>query len=124
MLHRIFITIGLLVLALPAAVLAHGSTEPRHGGKLIMVDGETQVEAVPVPEGLDIYVSEEDQPHAATGLEGSVMVTDDPASKTELRPMEANRLRAPGVKPKLGQAILVTVIDKATGIKTFATFQY
>jgi hypothetical protein len=113
-----------LALASPAAALAHGSTVPRHGGMLIMVDGETQVEAVPVPEGLDIYVSEEDQPHAASGLEGSVMVKDDPVGKTELRPMEANRLRAPGVVPKPGQAILVTVIDKATGIKTFATFQY
>jgi hypothetical protein len=33
-------------------------------------------------------------------------------------------MRAPGVVPRPGQAILVTVIDKATGIKTFATFQY
>ena len=89
-----------------------------------MVDGETQVEAVPVPEGLDIYVSEEDQPHEATGLEGNVMVKDAPASRTELQPMEANRLRAPGMVPKPGQALVVTIIDKATGLRTFATFQY
>ena len=102
-----------LTAALPAAALAHGSTIPRHGGKLILVDGETQVEVVPVPEGLDIYVSEEDQPHEANGLEGNVVVKDDPASRTELQPMEANRLRAPGVVPKPGQALVVTIIDKA-----------
>jgi hypothetical protein len=118
------LAISALVLALPAAALAHGSTKPRHGGVLIMVDGETQVEAVPVAEGLDIYVSEEDQPHEATGLEGHVVVKDDPASRTALQPMDANRLRAPGMVPKAGQALVVTLIDRATGLRTFATFQY
>jgi len=110
--------------ALPGVALAHGSTKPHHGGMLVMVDGEIQVEAVAVPEGLDIYVSEEDQPHAATGLEGSVVVKDAPATRTSLQPMDGNHLRAAGIAPVAGQTIVVTIIDKATGVRNFATFQY
>ena len=121
---RALVAIPALALALPAAAHAHGSSAPRHGGRLILVDGETQIEAVPVPDGLDIYVSEEDQPHEASGLEGNVTVKDAPASRTALKPMDANRLRAPGLVPRAGQAIVVSLIDKATGLRTFATFQY
>ncbi|MEP7221764.1 MAG: hypothetical protein ABI673_03740 [Novosphingobium sp.] len=112
------------LVSLPSAALAHGSTQPHHGGTLVMVDGEVQVEAVRVPEGLDIYVSEEDQPHEATGLEGSVVVKDLPASRVALTPMDANRLRAAGMTPAAGQTIIVTITDKATGVRSFATFQY
>lgn len=118
------LALAVVGLAMPGAAMAHGSTKPHHGGMLVMVDGEVQVEAVPVPEGLDVYVSEEDQPHEATGLEGSVMVKDAPASRVDLKPMDANRLRAAGVAPVAGQTIVVTIIDKATGVRIFATFQY
>ena len=114
----------LVLLALPGIALAHGSTKPHHGGMLVMVDGEIQVEAVPVPEGLDIYVSEEDQPHEATGLEGSVMIKGAPTSRVDLKPMDTNRLRASGMAPVSGQTLVVTIIDKATGVRSFASFQY
>ncbi|MEO7383662.1 MAG: hypothetical protein ABIU18_01890 [Novosphingobium sp.] len=118
------ITIALSLLTVSGVALAHGSTKPLHGGMLIMVDGETQIEAVRLPEGLDIYVSEEDQPHDASGLEGSATVKDACAKPQVLTPMNGNRLRAVGLVPAAGQAVLVTIVDKATGMKTFATFQY
>ncbi len=116
--------IALTALTLPAAAFAHGSTTPKHGGKMV-IDGETQVELAPAKDGgSDIFVSEEDVPHEATGLEGSAVIKDQPDSKVALVPAEANRLHAPGFAPAAGQAVVVTVIDKATGMKTFATFQY
>ena len=44
--------------------------------------------------------------------------------RVELQPLDGNRLRAPGFIPANGKVIVVTEINKATGPRSFATYQY
>ena len=108
--------------ALPAAAIAHGSMKPQHGG-LVQMTGETMFELVTGPKGVDVYLSEEDEPIAAAGFTGKLTQTAGSA-KTEapLKAAGGNRLSAPGFKAAKGAKIVVAIIDKS-GAKTFATFQ-
>ena len=108
--------------ALPATAIAHGSMKPQHGG-LVQMTGETMFELVTGPKGVDVYLSEEDEPIPAAGFTGKLTQTAG-GTKTEapLKPAGGNRLTAPGFKPAKGAKVVVAVIDKS-GAKTFATFQ-
>ena len=117
-----FAILAALALAVPGTALAHGSTKPRHGG-IMVVTGETQIETLVTAGGLDIFVSEEDQPLKASGLSGNASVKGS-AGRVELRAQDGNRLRASGLVPAPGQAVVVTVINNATGIRSFATYQF
>ncbi|MEO7657043.1 MAG: hypothetical protein ABIS25_06860 [Sphingomicrobium sp.] len=124
MTRRTAIIAGLILAAgISGRAFAHGSTMSHHGGTMV-VTGETQIEAVNVSQGLEVYVSEEDIPHEATGLAGSAMIVDRPASRVELLAVDGNRMRAPGLVPVAGDQVIVTVIDQATGLKSFATYKY
>jgi hypothetical protein len=91
----------------------------------MFVSGETQIEAVTTPDGLDVYVSEEDQPLAASGLSGNAIIKEDTsAGRVTLEPVDGNRLIAPGLVPAKGQSVVVTIIDKASGLRSFATYNY
>ncbi|MFD2580629.1 hypothetical protein ACFSTD_22755 [Novosphingobium colocasiae] len=46
---------------------AHGSMKPMHGGK-VQMSGETLFEIVKGPKGVDVYISEEDEPLPGQGL--------------------------------------------------------
>jgi len=112
----------LLTAALP--VYAHGSMEPRHGGAVQMT-GEIVFELVPTARGLSVYLTEEDEPLAASKFTASVIVTAPSGAKTThaLVAQNGNLFLAPGVRPARGSRVVVRIIDKATDAKSFATFQ-
>ena len=57
---------ALALIAAPAMLQAHGSMKPQHGG-MVQMTGETVFELVAGPKGVDVYLSEEDEPLAAVG---------------------------------------------------------
>ena len=112
----------LLTASLPAH--AHGSMEPRHGGAVQMT-GEIVFELVPAAKGLAVYLTEEDEPLAASKFTASVIVTAPGGVKTThaLVAQKGNLFVAPGVRPAKGSKVVVAIVDKATSAKSFATFQ-
>lgn len=113
---------ALALIAVPAALHAHGSMKPQHGG-LVQMTGETMFELVAGPKGVDVYLSEEDEPIPAAGYTAKLTQTVGGA-KTEaaLKPAGGNKLSAAGFKAAKGAKIVVALVDKS-GAKTFATFQ-
>lgn len=114
------LTASALTLAVP--VFAHGSMNPHHGG-MVQMSGETMLELVSGPKGVDVYLSEEDEPVAAADF--TAKLTQTVAGKKTEVPLKAtgvNKLSAPGFKPVKGAKLVVALIDKS-GVKIFATFQ-
>ena len=116
-------TVAMLALATPA--MSHGSVEPMHGGA-VQEAGETVVELVKTSKGIDVYFNDGHAELPATSFDASLIVT--PASgdkfKAALKPASGNRLTAAGVKAPAGTKVVVSVVDKVTGAKSFATFRY
>lgn len=101
---------------------AHGSMKPMHGGK-VQMSGETLVEIVKGAKGVDIYISEEDEPLAAKDYTGKLIVTAGTQKTTNVLVITgANKFSAAGLKPAAGAKIVVSLVEKASGTKTFATF--
>lgn len=120
-LFRVGLTLAALIAA-PAMLHAHGSMKPQHGG-LVQMTGETMFELVTGPKGVDVYLSEEDEPIAAAGFTAKLVQTAGGA-KTEaaLKPAGGNKLTAAGFKATKGAKLVVMIVDKS-GAKTFASFQ-
>lgn len=113
---------GISLIALPVAAGAHGSTKPVHGG-IVTMSGETVIELVRAPKGVDIYLTEEDEPLAASGFTGKLIVTAGGAKKeTALVPQARNKLTAPGLKIPAGAKVVVSLTAKSNGAKTLASF--
>jgi len=112
----------LLTAALPA--YAHGSMEPRHGGAVQMT-GEIMFELVTAANGLSVYLTEEDEPLAASRFTASVIVTAPGGAKTThpLVAQQGNLFLARGIRPARGSRVVVSIVDKANSAKTFASFQ-
>ncbi|GGC43670.1 hypothetical protein GCM10011371_33890 [Novosphingobium marinum] len=109
---------------LPAQALAHGSEEPEHGGA-VQMSGEIKVEFVPSKKGMTVYISEEDEPLAASGFNARLVVTTPAGQKltSTLSPQSGNRFVAPGVTAISGSKVVVALEDKGSGAKSFATFR-
>ena len=120
-----FLRMGLTALALaaaPAMLHAHGSMKPQHGG-MVQMTGETMFELVSGPKGVDVYLSEEDEPMPAAAFTAKLTQTAaGKKSEAILKPAGGNKLSAPGFKPTKGAKLVVALVDKS-GAKTFATFQ-
>ncbi len=114
---------ALFAMATPA--LAHGSAEPTHGG-VVQMAGETAVELVKTAQGLDVYFSDGHAEFPAASFDASMIVTPANGEKftVALKPASGNRLTAAGVKAGAGSKVVVSVVDKSTGAKSFATFRY
>jgi hypothetical protein len=113
---------GISLAALPVVASAHGSTKPVHGG-IVTMSGETVVELVRAPKGVDIYLTEEDEPLAASGFAGKLIVTAAGAkNETALVPQAHNKLTAPGLKIPAGAKVVVSLTAKGNGAKTLASF--
>ncbi|MBB4611954.1 hypothetical protein [Novosphingobium taihuense] len=113
---------GLSLVAMPVCASAHGSMKPSHGG-IVTMSGETMVELVRGSKGVDVYVSEEDEPIAASGLNAKLTVTAAGEKKdAPLVAQSGNKLSAAGLKVPTGAKVVVALIDKRDGAKTFATF--
>ncbi|MBG6119899.1 MULTISPECIES: hypothetical protein [unclassified Sphingobium] len=113
---------ALALAALPSSAFAHGSMKPQHGG-LVQMSGETLIELVTGPKGVDVYLSEEDEPVPAAGYTAKLTQTVGSA-KTEaaLKAAGGNKLTAAGFKAAKGAKLVVALVDKS-GAKIFATFQ-
>lgn len=111
------------LLAMPGVAYAHGSMKPQHGG-LVQMSGETLFELVRSPKGVEVYISEEDEPLPAADYTAKLTVTSAAGAKTTtaLTAAKANRFNAPGLKPQAGSRVVVLLIGKSNGAKTFATF--
>ncbi|WP_313803036.1 hypothetical protein [Sphingobium sp.] len=113
---------ALALAALPATAFAHGSMKPQHGG-IVQMSGETLIELVSGPKGTDVYLSEEDEPVAATDYTAKLTQTlAGKKSEAALKPAGGNKLSAPGFKAAKGAKVVVALTDKG-GAKIFATFQ-
>ncbi|WP_374409935.1 hypothetical protein [Novosphingobium colocasiae] len=101
---------------------AHGSMKPMHGGK-VQMSGETLFEIVKGPKGVDVYISEEDEPLPAKDFTGKLIVTAGSQKTTSpLAVTGANKFSVAGLKPAAGAKVVVSLVEKASGSKTFATF--
>lgn len=113
---------GLSLVALPVSAGAHGSMKPLHGG-IVTMTGETVVELVRAPKGVDVYITEEDEPLAASGFSGKLIVTAAGAKQeTPLAAQGGNRMSAPGLKIPAGAKVVVALTAKGSGAKTLASF--
>jgi hypothetical protein len=112
----------LLAAAIPA--YAHGSMKPQHGG-IVKMSGEIMVELVSTPKGLSFYVTEEDEPRAASGFNGTVTITPAGGSKTShaMVAQQGNLFTVAGAKAPKGAKVVVSLTEKSSGAKTFVTFQ-
>lgn len=117
--------LGLAAAALaltPVSAFAHGSMKPQHGG-LVQMSGETMVELVAGAKGVDVYISEEDEPLPASAYTATLTQTaSGQKSQAALKPAGGNKLSAPGFKAAKGAKIVVALVDKS-GAKVFTTFQ-
>ncbi|HQS69309.1 MAG: hypothetical protein B7Y36_17200 [Novosphingobium sp. 28-62-57] len=120
--HIVAALAGLSLAALPVVAGAHGSTKPVHGG-IVVMSGETVIEMVRAPKGVEIYLTEEDEPLAASGFAGKLIVTAGGAKQeTALVPQAGNKLTAPGLKIPAGTKVVVSLTAKGSGAKTLASF--
>ena len=119
-LSRMMLLSAALLVAGPA--LAHGSMKPLHGGQVALA-GETVVELVRAPRGVTVYLSDEDQPVAAAGMTGKLIITR--ASKKEevaLKAGAGNRMEAAGLKIAKGEKVTVSLTEKATQARGMVSF--
>jgi hypothetical protein len=113
---------AMALIAAPAVLHAHGSMKPQHGG-MVEMTGETMFELVTGPNGVDVYLSEEDEPIPAAGYTAKLIQTvAGQKSEAPLRADGGNKLSAPGFQAAKGARIVVSLTDNS-GAKTFATFQ-
>ncbi|MDR7101622.1 hypothetical protein [Croceicoccus sp. BE223] len=112
-----------LVIGAASPALAHGSMKPSHGG-VVQMSGEIMAELVRTPKGVDIYLTEEDEPIAASGFDAKLIVTPAAGAKTTtaLKPVSGNKLTAAGLKLGAGSKAVVSLVSKKDASKTFLTF--
>ena len=114
---------GLLALAVAITADAHGSMKPEHGG-LVQMSGETSFELVNAPGGVALYVKDDEDPVASSGMTAKLTVTSK-AGKTSTAPLAAaggNKFEAKGLKIQPGSKVGVMVVDKATQARSSTTF--
>ena len=101
---------------------AHGSMKPQHGG-IVQMTGETLFELVTGPKGVELYVSEDDEPVAASGMTANLSIASGAARKNApLTPAGGNKFVAKGLKIASGSKVTVTLVDNASKAKSFAIF--
>lgn len=117
---------ALAIMAAPlvagGAAHAHGSMKPQHGG-IVQMTGETLFELVTTPKGVELYVSEDDEPIASSGATAKLSIASGAAKKdAPLTPAGGNKFVAKGLKVASGSKVTVTLVNNATKAKSFATF--
>ena len=116
------LVLGVLALAFNAPAHAHGSSKPEHGG-VVQISGETLLELVVRPDGVALYIKDDDDEVASTEMTARLTIVSKGA-KTEV-PMQAaagNKFEAKGLKLVSGSKVSVLVVNKSTQAKAGATF--
>ncbi len=110
-----------MVIAVPMLASAHGNMSPQHGG-IVQMAGETVFELVIKPASVELYVSEEDEPVSSTTATAKLTVTvSGKKTEAELKPA-ANGGFSAAIKIPANASVGVTVVDKASGAKTFTVY--
>ena len=102
--------------------LAHGSTQPKHGG-VVSMSGETLFELVNAPAGVQLYVMDDEDPVNAANM--TAQLTIDTAGATRnvvLKSAAGNRFDGPALALKPGTKVGVLVIDKTSQAHIGTTF--
>jgi len=118
----LWLALGVSALTFNASVHAHGSSRPEHGG-VVQTTGETLLELVVRPDGVALYIKDDDDEVASTGMTARLTIVNKGA-KTEV-PMQAaagNKFEAKGLQILGGSKINVLVVNKSTQAKVGATF--
>ncbi len=111
-----------LACALPATALAHGATHAQHGG-IVQMNGETLFELVRAPAGVSLYVMDEDEPVAASGMTAKLTVSNGGQRREVAMVAGAgNQFFARGVTLPRGASVGVLVINRATQARYGTTF--
>ena len=109
-------------LAAGGAAYAHGNTKPQHGG-IVQMTGETVIELVNKPAGVELYISEEDEPVPSASASAKLTIGSGAAKKeAPLAPAGGNKYVGKGVKVPSGSKVIVTLVNNTSKAKTFATF--
>jgi hypothetical protein len=117
---------ALVLLAAPlaagGAAYAHGSTKPQHGG-MVQMTGETVIELVSKPAGVELYVREEDEPIPSSSASAKLTIASGAAKKeAPLAPAGDNKYVGKGVKIPSGSKVTVTLVNNMSKQKIFAIF--
>ena len=114
---------GLAALAFAASAEAHGSMKPQHGG-VVQMTGETRFELVNAPGGVALYIKEEDEDVASTGLTARLTITTKAGqtSNVQMTPAAGNKFEAKGLKLTPGSKVGVMLVNKATQARAATTF--
>jgi hypothetical protein len=116
------LALGVAALAFDTTANAHGSDKPKHGGVVQMV-GETFFELVMRPNGVDLYVQDDDEDVVSAGMTAKLTITNSKGvEEATLSPAGGNRFEAKGLKVPAGSKVAVMLVDKATLSRIGATF--
>ena len=124
LLKNMIVTAALMISPLVGGgeALAHGSMKPQHGGQVALA-GEVVVELVRAPRSVSIYLTDEDEPLAASDYTGKLIVSAGAAKRdVALKVAASNRLDAPGLKVAKGAKITVSLITKSNQARSMASF--
>lgn len=111
-----------LACALPVAAWAHGATHAQHGG-IVQMNGETLFELVRSPAGVSLYVIDEDEPVAASGMTARLSITSAGQRRdVAMVSGNGNQFIARGVTLPRGASVGVLVINRASQARYGTTF--
>lgn len=121
-LSNLLCSLALVACAVPGAALAHGSTEPQHGG-VVQMNGETLFELVRSADGVMLYVSDDDEPVAAGTMEARLTVSAGGERRDVTMVAGAgNQFIARGLVLPANASVGVLVINKASQARYGTTF--
>jgi len=124
LLKAIFVSGALIIAPFVASgeALAHGSMKPQHGGQVALA-GEVVVELVRAPRSVSVYLTDEDEPLAASDYTGKLIVSSAAGKRdVALKVAAGNRLDASGLKVAKGAKITVSLITKSNQARSMASF--
>lgn len=111
-----------LACTLHASALAHSSTKPQHGG-VVQMNGETLFELVRAPAGVSLYVTDEDEPVAASSMTARLSITIGAQRRNVTMVAGAgNQFVARGLILPRGASVGVLVINQISQARYGTTF--
>jgi len=111
-----------LMIGAAHVALAHGVTKPQHGGQ-VQMSGEAHFELVQDPQGVALYVLNEDEPVDAKAMTAKLHVSSGgKKAEVAMAASQGNRFFAEGLKLASGSTVAVQVIDNETKSRLGATF--
>lgn len=109
-------------LAFNADALAHGNTKPSHGG-VVQMSGETLFELLVEPTGVALFIVDEDDEVASSGMAARLVITSK-GDKTEvaMKPAAGNKFEARNTRIAPGSKVVVVLTNNTTQARTSAEF--